>query len=599
MILAPAPASDPNADSLLVSDRVVVRCIVNHGGAPESRPVDAESVAIVRLDGTGMVADSPAVTSTGSEFQASFNLGALPNGRVAFRCTAADTNEEPLCGRGEVQTLLDLGPRIEVLTPPDLSIHSERMTLRYRVTPSPLDATDSEADVVDHRLVVAGVTITSASEVGDGELQADIDFTDRSVFVEPLAGEFELVLTATNMRTPVAATRRTVQSFTIDSEGPVVVFSTPTEAALVGGRVRVEATITDPAGVDESTAILRVGTTELAMRRVMGDRFEVFFDAAAFPSTVAEVTLNVTAADIVGNRSTVSRVVKLDTVPPIASLDPPEVREGRVRAMGLECSTLFDPVGSDSVDDGEVVGTAAEFRARTHDLGNSSFGGSGTVTFLAGMRSAKLYLLDDSSVALLVDQNGDGVCDAINPAVEPIPGDPSTAVVVDLVPVAARGQSLFPTAITEDVTVSGTPASAYGSAFASCINATTTTTPAALCPESTPMTRVIPAPLAGNPPAIYVRAPITTSTCVGDAFDFQSALSEGWACVAVRSEDNLGNVGVSPPMRTCFVDGVGSDPCPGPLGTIVPEVDRPSCTDGCTLPLSYRDIPALQLVVPD
>ena len=96
---------------------------------------------------------------------------------------------------------------------------------------------------------------------------------------------------------------------------------------------------------------------------------------------------------------------------------------------------------------------------------------------------------------------------------------------------------------------------------------------------------------------IYGKPLITNLTCVGDAFDFQGSIDEGWSCLAVRSEDNLGNVGVSRPLRACFRADDGGMVCPGPVGTIVTE-GMPSCTDGCMMPRSYRDDPSYQLFNP-
>ena len=69
--------------------------------------------------------------------------------------------------------------------------------------------------------------------------------------------------------------------------------------------------------------------------------------------------------------------------------------------------------------------------------------------------------------------------------------------------------------------------------------------------------------------------------------------------------DKLGNVGVSAPLRICIdSDGDGEnangDPLTdqgcaddyGEIGTVLP-----SCTDGCTLPLSFEDVPEKQIRV--
>lgn len=598
-ITEPAPARDPNTDTVLTSELVVVKCRATRATTPDSRPVDTDSVAIVRLDENGEVVDSPAVTTDGSEFRASFQVRSVPNGVLRFRCTASDTHDTPRCGRSDLETLLDLGPTIEVLTPNDGSIHSDRMNLSYRITEAPLDETDTESTLAGHTLTVAGKSIGFMTEEMPGRFQVSIDFTDRTVFEEPVAGAYELVITATNTRTPSAPVRRVVRSFTVDSTGPSITVNTPTDGALVGGRVRVEATITDPAGIDPSKVELRIGQERWTMIAGANDRYAVTFDASVYPSTTAELTLNITAEDIVGNAHTVARIVKLDSRPPIASLDPPFIREGVRQNNVLRCSTLFDPVGDDAVNDGEIVGTGARFRARVQDLGNGGITSGNAITFLAGVAttgSTKLYLLDDVNGALLVDTNDDGICDAINPAVEPVAGNASPAVVVDLVGITPTGTAFFSS--SGDPTVPGSPAEAYGSVFADCNTGTTANPPNLLCSGYASMTRVIPATVSGRPPGIFGKPPITGLTCAGDSFDFQQSIAEGWACVAVRTEDRLGNVGVSAPLRVCFTDGMGPNPCPGALGSIVDPSTLPSCTSGCTPPPGFEVRPGLQLVIP-
>jgi hypothetical protein len=49
--------------------------------------------------------------------------------------------------------------------------------------------------------------------------------------------------------------------------------------------------------------------------------------------------------------------------------------------------------------------------------------------------------------------------------------------------------------------------------------------------------------------------------------------------LAGRAEDNIGNVGVSPPIRVCFDDGEGTPAC-DPADT----ASAPTCVDDCTLP---------------
>ena len=601
-ILSPEPAADPNTDAVIIDDRVTVTCSVTSPGTPGSRPIATETVSIVRLAGAGGVADAPAVTAgaTIEEYEASFDLSEAPPGPISFRCTANDMDFVPRCGVDQVDTLLDHGPNIVIGSPEPGSIHGQRMNIVYNITAAPITEEDMLADVGSHSVIVAGQTV--ATGTGAGDFEALVDFEDRMVYPEPLVGNFVFSIRAGNQRTPSPGIRELEQTFTVDSEGPNIEITSPSSGGLIGGLTTVSAIITDAAGVDPSTVVIRIGTTTEPMTMSGGDTYRHTFDASAFASTITELTINITADDVVGNRNTASVIAKLDSTPPIASLDPPWIREGRVNSEGeLECSASFDPVGWDSVNDGQVVGTVSEFRARVQDAANRQFGGSGTVAFFAGLddTSVKLYILDDVSTPLLVDETGDGTCDAINPMVEPALGMGSAAVVVNFIPIDAAGDAFFPDSGDMTATPDTSAAYAGGTLYSACVNGVDATSPALLCPLSSPLTRVIPAMVSGLPPTVYAKEPVTPDTCVGDAFDFQSSVSEGWACAAIQATDHLGNVGISPPIRVCFTDGVGADPCPGSLGTIVPDAMRPNCTDMCAPPFSYADVAGPQLIIPE
>ena len=593
-VLAPDPASDPVADDIVVGPFGEVRCQVGRGAGAGSEPIDPESVTIEVLDEGGSLLASPAVTADGDVYIAQPNLSAVPNGPVVFRCSATDTAEEPRCNSGEVTTFVDNGPSIEVISPADGSIHAQRMLLRYRIDEAPLTDGDTEAAVAGHTLVVGGATVTPTVE-GD-ELVADIDFSDRSVYPEALSGDYELTIEATNGRTPDAATARHTQAFVVDTDGPTIVIDRPADGELVGGTVVVEATITDMAGVDPSTVVLRAAGLDFPMTRAVGtDEYRASFDASSFPTTVVELTLNITAEDVVANSSTVGLSVKLDAVPPLLDLDPPDVREAKLVSGEMQCSTLFDPVGADSVNDGQIRGTTPELRVRAWDVSNSSFGGAGTVIVYAGIDSVEVLVLDDSTQPLLVDSNSDGVCDAVSPAAEPDPADPDSAVRIEMAPISPRGNGYYN---DPNPTVTGTPTEAYGAVFDACVDGESSTIPSPLCSVTSPLTVAIDRPDSGDA-AIYGKTPVTTDTCLGDSWDFVGAgIDEGWACVVARGRDSLGNVGVSPPLRVCLSDGVGADPCGGAVLDVLPEGMRPSCTDGCTLPPTFDDFPGLQRIGP-
>ena len=600
MFLSPTAASDPNSDAIVTADQLVVQCAITASEDPEATAINPESVEIRRLNAAGAVVDTPPAVASGEGlYEATFNLSEVDNGELRFECFAADSAEEPQCGSAELTTLLDLGPLVAITAPMDMSVHSQTMLVTYMASALPLTDGDTEAGVASHSLEVAGVEISNVMETSPGNYQATIDLEDNTVFGAPLNGAYEIRVSATNMRTPTAVSRSATITFTADSEGPEISFLTPSSGELVGGLTQVDVEILDDVGVLESSVSLRVGMTTVPLRNEENDTYSGLFDASQFPSTITELTLQVTASDLAGNSNTTSEPVKLDSVPPIASLDPPQVREARMQSGMLQCSTLFDPVGSDSIDDGETAGTQAEFRARINDLGNSSFGADGTVAFLAGVEStgaAEIVLLDDHTMALLVDTTGDGVCDSINPDIEPTSGNPNSALVIELSGVRPTGQSFYHS--MDAPTTPGMPSEYYGTVYDGCVPGLDSTAPMNLC-DSVQASRVI-YPTVPNDHAIFARPPIlNTTTCVGDAFDFQASLSEGWACAAVRVTDRLGNTGVSPALRVCFDDGVApAAACPVPVGSIADESARPDCNPGCTPPQSFHNAPGWQLIGP-
>jgi hypothetical protein len=115
--------------------------------------------------------------------------------------------------------------------------------------------------------------------------------------------------------------------------------------------------------------------------------------------------------------------------------------------------------------------------------------------------------------------------------------------------------------------------------------------PQPLC-AATGLTRAIPQPLVGAPPALYGFAPTNTSVgpCHGHSWDVESQVGEGWACLAARVEDYIGNVGISPPIRVCITDGIDPPPdCAEPVAH-----PPPTCRDGCAGPDDFPpNMPAL------
>jgi hypothetical protein len=468
-------------------------------------------------------------------------------------------------------------------------------------------AGDSGAEVGAVTVRVAGTVVPVTATAG-GNYFATIEFDD---FATPLDGPVAIDVSASNKRLATAVTRTGRVDFIADSDGPVIAIAAPDPGQVVGGLMEIRASVTDTAGV--ASVVARIAQVHEVALTVSGTTYSGTFDTRALPNTMVFPLVEVIARDGVGNEVGTGRKVTLDNRAPLVSLDPPDVREARCRDGNkcppetdpFECSNRFDPVGSDAADDGETVGQLFELRARIEDQGNGPLAPSADVLIPhAGVDpgNVRLFLLDSQALPLLVDLDGDSVCDDLNPAIAPkaFPVAANEAAVAALVGLAPAGAAFFSGNIGA---VGGDPQIADGQCLAAL--APDTTAPPPLCPLTTPTTRIL-AGLDGGA-AIYTLAPVTQDVCMGNAVDaIGSNLSDGWACAVVRAEDRLGNARISAPLRLCIdSDGNGLDDQGNLLssigcaaaGQVAAPGSRPSCTDGCTPAQSFADLPGYQVPI--
>lgn len=465
------------------------------------------------------------------------------------------------------------------------------MDVEFTIAADPVSDSDTMAEPVSGTVTVAGAQISDIVTEGDVSI-ATVDFDDPDLYQTALNGDYEFSVSVTNGR---GVTRRETRSFTVDAGGPTINIIEPELASIIAGATDVIAEITDPSGVDASTVryrILAQGLSqEFSMTQVGGtNRFVGSFDANQYPETIGQISINVSAADLAGNDRTEELSVQLDSRPPLIDMDPPTVREAQEDMTGQICSNAFDPVGGEAANDATVLGPVPSFRARIEDRTNR-------VSAISGVNrdDVQVYILDDETQALLIDTDGNGVCDSINPAF--LPNNPlgnQPAVVINLTPVAASGTAFFqalpPTQTLPDpyngpqFCFGGENGNGTGNAMDApdevCLIGTT---------AGTTLTRVIPdnTDPDGMRPAIFGRAPLTPLRCIGDRFDFPGAgISPGFACVAARATDNGGNESVSSPLRVCLDDALGGSDCPAGIGgAFAPAF---SCTDGCSVsPLDF------------
>jgi hypothetical protein len=499
-------------------------------------------------------------------------------------------------GRATVPFQIDGGPSIRVDTPV-----ADRS---YRGS-APIDVTigdDFFGPISDVQMKVGQHTVTFAGPGGPSGKQytATLDFAS---YMPALEGEQILTVRAKNRNgTESVVTRK----FVSDSKGPTITEARPKDGDLVGNVVTIQAEVKDPAGVLASSVVAvfangpgteytiplnapAPGATPQAYSAIFDTRLLPFGENALYP------TLSFRASDSLGNESLLTNVVWLDNKPPLAELDPPEMRmlarnEGNVYA----CSWPFDPVGPDAADDLDVVPQIVDIRARVEDKGNDPLSGSPNYIPISGVDVAQLLILDDTSQPLIVNTNpvpkgnkqADTLCDALNPLLVPTtrPMTAKDALLVTLFPIQPAGIPDLTNTATTGVTLIGDDLSCAGGGntkipdpacevtgnIAKAKWRIVTTVSPAFIDLHSEVVRIFPGyggVGAGLLPSIYTipkqEAGAANALCGGTQLDtLANFVSDGWACLAVFASDRLGNKQVSKPMRICVDKDLDGKECP-------------------------------------
>lgn len=601
-------AGDFSSTAIVTDDRFTVQCMAQ-ANPNSGSPVDATSVRIIAFAGNSSREVFAQPTTVADVYQAQMVVSDFPNGLLTIRCTASDSQATPLVNSAAIETYLDLGPLVSVFVPIANGSYANQLDVMFSVTDWPVHSSDTGAgvDTANVQLFIAGEEITSLTDNGNGVFSATALFDD-PMFNPSLEGANTVTILAPNTRSPLGTVRLVNRIFVADSMGPQIIIDSPAPGELVSGIIDVTATITDNAGINDLSVIATMaGTHEFDLFSGGGSTYTGSFDTRELGLGMVFPALVIRAQDAIGNQSSVGYVIALDNRPPMIDLDSPLMREYRYDANDdeFECSWIFDPLGDDATDDGESVAQLSEMRVRVEDRANGATDNSGVVIpkALVSEPTVQMFILDDSNGALIVDTDGDGECDEINPLLVPtsVPMASNEAAVINMVAMPPLGNTTF--------LPPGVPYGTVHPVFNFCASPDPGGNPVeAICPISSPATRRIHDHLLKDVPAIYGMPPVDDEiTCMGYGFDsFATNISDGWACVAVRAEDNLGNVSVSAPMRVCFdADGDQAE-CPS-WGTITPEGSLPDCSgtfdpmtgmtdanNDCTLPLQFDDIPYLQ-----
>lgn len=568
-IVSPAALNDADAGDALVASEIDVICKVEKSTVGGAQPVDKSSVTIDMLDAEGNKVDSlqAAPTDVLDQYSARFFLNEIEdNGRVAFRCSAADLSKPAKWGGETILSFIDHGPKITVASPTPDSAHALLGAVRFEFTvePDPVVDGDEAAEVGAVSLMVNGVEIQLESD-GNGTYMTFVDFADQDVFADIANGSLPVIIEARNGRAPVPAIKLENYGIVVDGEGPVIGIDSPRDEAVVGGQVKLEFSVSDDfAGVDPDSVVIELNGKENHYGEGgtwsnNGTHYVFLFDSVqAEKVSKTQATITIRATDAVGNGSDgESLIVYLDNVPPLVDLDPEDVREARERSDRLLCSLPFDPVGSLAANDQATVLDVQRLRALVSDRTNEAPGQVIRYFAAQDLDSVYVYLQPDLDQPLLIDTNGDGDCDELIETRNDLPFQ-------HLTPLAPAGSSWFG------------PAEEDSGPLPENCEYENLGAPAELCqPYGSDMTRVIRWDVDEKIPTIFAIGNAKGAACTGTDWEIGQFVEPGWFCVAARAEDNVGNVGISRPLRLCYDDGDGGTECSGA---------PPSCTDGCRPP---------------
>jgi hypothetical protein len=490
------------------------------------------------------------VIESGDLYSGRISLGGdLASGRYTLTVSARSSGGG--AGSAMVDIDLDRGPTLIVTSPVEGKSYKKMATVEV-IASDPFGlAVDGAGAVIPPSARIGPVDVMLFDAGIPDTFRGTIDFDDQE---PPLFGAQLLTVAVEN----VYGHRAEVQIiFFVDNEGPTITSTQPAPGEIVGSIVLISATIGDNAGVLDSSVIAVIGDEtgtplfELPLKPSGAGFYSTLFDSGrlteckeppdASPCIVFP-TISFRASDLVNNESVVAYEFAVDDIAPLADLDPPSLRDMKLDRV-FRCSWSFDPLGNDNnigdmPNDATYVPQVFDLRARVQDKGNDRASGLKLVPIsLVDPAKTDVYVLDDTIQPLVVDTDGDGACDSINPLLIPTTEPPTNSnqvLKIRLAPVPKKGSADF----TGDASI---PASAP------CEPGIDPERPKPICSFAQP---TIAISYAFQQPAIWSIEPIDERFCHGGQFDTKANnIDNGWACIAVAATDQAGNFGVSRPLR--------------------------------------------------
>ena len=553
--------------------------------------IDTSSVKVVLTEAppsTAVVSTGQLVSTGGDTFSGTISLGNLPTG--SYLLTVSAKSVAGATGNDAHTLMVHGGPTLIVNAPAEGQPYSYSVSIQILV--------DQGAKAPTATL--AGNNVMLSLPTPSGTMY---DVYTATVWFGPpptppgaqtfqqLTGRQLLDVKESNG----TATSEVFRTFVIDTAGPTITKTTPLPGEIVGGVVTISATIADDSGVLDSSVVAVIGDQQgnpiftLQLPPQGSGVYSILFDAlnltrcAPPPSTLPCIvfpTISFRASDTVGNEASVGYDFSVDNMPPLADLDPPKMRQMKLTSFGYECSALFDPLSvnrdvGDMPNDGCMVPQIFDLRARIEDQGNDASGLK--VTPIAGIDpdNTSVYILPEPTdpnqpiIPLVVDSDGDGYCDAINPVLVPTSSLTQSGQVlkVRLGGVPPGGSADF----------EGSPLDPGLPIPGACVQGKDPAPPKVLCQLDGFEQPTIAVGYSDNLPAIWSVEPIDPDRCLGNQLDTRANnIPDGhWICMAVGTADLAGNHSVSTPMRVFVNYNNGGGFCAAPpAGTPAP----PSCT---------------------